>query len=39
LVLGSQVGLIAAIARQYRLTLVTRDTHFGEIEELMVERW
>ena len=39
LVLGSQAGLIAAIARQYRLTLVTRDTHFGEIEELMVERW
>ena len=30
---------IAAIARQYRLTLVTRDTHFSEIEELMVERW
>jgi tRNA(fMet)-specific endonuclease VapC len=30
---------IAAIARQYGLTLVTRDTHFGEITDLPVERW
>lgn len=30
---------IAAIARQYDLTLVTRDEHFNEIEGLAVEVW
>ena len=30
---------IAAIARQYTLTLVTRDTHFGSVENLKVESW
>ncbi len=30
---------IAAIARQYGLVLVTRDTHFEEIEDLQVEMW
>ncbi len=30
---------IAAIARQYDLTLVSRDVHFGEVEDLKVEAW
>lgn len=30
---------IAAIARQYHLTLVTRDTHFVEIDDLLSETW
>ena len=30
---------IAAIARQYRLTLVTRDTHFAEVDDLLNETW
>ena len=30
---------IAAVARQYSLTLVTRDKHFDAIEDLMIEMW
>jgi tRNA(fMet)-specific endonuclease VapC len=30
---------IAAIARQYQLTLVTRDEHFGQVEDLLTARW
>jgi tRNA(fMet)-specific endonuclease VapC len=30
---------IAASARQHGLTLVTRDGHFGSVEDLIVERW
>ncbi len=30
---------IASVAQQYGLTLVTRDEHFNEIEDLPVERW
>ncbi len=30
---------IAALARQYGLTLVTRDTHFQQIDDLNVEVW
>ena len=30
---------IAAIARQYDLAVVTRDAHFGEIENLTTESW
>jgi tRNA(fMet)-specific endonuclease VapC len=30
---------IAAIARQYELTLVTRDEHFRQIDELLLEAW
>ena len=30
---------IAAIALQHNLILVTRDTHFDEIESLQTERW
>lgn len=30
---------IAAIAQQYGLTLVTRDTHFEAVEELKSEAW
>jgi len=30
---------IAAIARQYDLTLVTRDEHFREVGQLKVEVW
>ena len=30
---------IAAIALQYELILVTRDSHFDEIESLQTERW
>jgi tRNA(fMet)-specific endonuclease VapC len=30
---------IAAIARQYQLTLVTRDEHFRAVDGLMVEQW
>jgi tRNA(fMet)-specific endonuclease VapC len=30
---------IAAIAKQYGLTLVTRDAHFGEVDGLMLEAW
>jgi tRNA(fMet)-specific endonuclease VapC len=30
---------IAASARQHELTLVTRDVHFGPVEDLIVERW
>jgi tRNA(fMet)-specific endonuclease VapC len=30
---------IAASARQHGLTLVTRDGHFGYVEDLITERW
>jgi len=30
---------IAAIALQYNLTLVTRDAHFQEVENLQQIRW
>ena len=30
---------IGAIARQYKLTLVTRDQHFQNIDNLEIERW
>ena len=30
---------IAALALQYGLTLVSRDSHFGECEELTFETW
>lgn len=30
---------IAAIARQYSLTLITRDAHFGEVNDLAIEAW
>jgi tRNA(fMet)-specific endonuclease VapC len=30
---------IAAIARQYRLTLITRDTHFAEVDDLPSGIW
>jgi len=30
---------IAASARQHGLTLVTRDGHFGSVEDLIIERW
>ena len=30
---------IAAIARQHSLTVVTRDQHFKEIDELLLEEW
>lgn len=30
---------IAAIARQHQLTLVTRDEHFNEVDELTLETW
>lgn len=30
---------IAAVAQQYDLTLVTRDTHFGVIDDLKIEAW
>jgi tRNA(fMet)-specific endonuclease VapC len=30
---------IAATARQYRLTVATRDEHFSSIDGLNVERW
>ena len=30
---------IAAIARQHDLTLVSRDSHFDEVEELPVQAW
>ena len=30
---------IAAIAMQYNLALVTRDSHFGEVEGLVIETW
>ncbi len=30
---------IAASARQYGLTLVTRDGHFDSVDDLKVERW
>ncbi len=30
---------IAAIARQHRLTLVTRDAHFAHVDGLHLERW
>jgi len=30
---------IAVIARQHDLTLVSRDTHFDEVEDLNVEAW
>jgi tRNA(fMet)-specific endonuclease VapC len=30
---------IAAIARQYQLTLVIRDAHFSEVDKLRVEVW
>ena len=30
---------IAAIAMQYNLMLVTRDSHFGEVDGLLIETW
>jgi tRNA(fMet)-specific endonuclease VapC len=30
---------IAALARQYQLTLITRDTHFAEVDDLPSEIW
>lgn len=30
---------IAAVARQHRLTLVTRDAHFGHVVDLSLEHW
>ena len=30
---------IAATAMQYNLTLVTRDSHFGEVDGLVIETW
>jgi tRNA(fMet)-specific endonuclease VapC len=30
---------IAATARQYDLTLITRDDHFGAVDELKRETW
>jgi tRNA(fMet)-specific endonuclease VapC len=30
---------IAAITMQYNLTLVTRDSHFGEVDGLVIESW
>ena len=30
---------IAAIAKQYEFTLITRDKHFNEIEDLMIKNW
>jgi tRNA(fMet)-specific endonuclease VapC len=30
---------IAAVAQQHRLTLVTRDTHFDQIDDLNIETW
>lgn len=30
---------IAAIASQYNLTLISRDKHFEEIDELQLEKW
>ena len=30
---------IAAIAKQYQLTLVTRDNHFQHVDELALEQW
>lgn len=30
---------IAAIVKQYKLTLVTRDEHFSEIDGLTIQKW
>jgi tRNA(fMet)-specific endonuclease VapC len=30
---------IAALARQYQLTLVTRDVHFAEVDDLLSVAW
>jgi tRNA(fMet)-specific endonuclease VapC len=30
---------IAAIARQYELTMLTRDKHFENVDGLVVESW
>ena len=30
---------VAALALQYDLTLISRDGHFGEVENLVVESW
>ena len=30
---------IAAIALQYDLTVVTRDKHFNQVDNLKIERW
>lgn len=30
---------IAALAKQYKITLVTRDGHFKEVETLKITRW
>ena len=30
---------IAAIARQYGLTLISRDSHFKEVDDLLIEVW
>jgi len=30
---------IAAIGKQYGLTLITRDTHFGEVSRITIEAW
>jgi tRNA(fMet)-specific endonuclease VapC len=30
---------IAAIARQHELTLITKDSHFNEVDDLTTENW
>ena len=30
---------ISALCKQYNLTLVTRDQHFEEVEDIFIERW
>ena len=30
---------IAAVARQYGLTLISRDSHFSEVDDLLLETW
>ncbi len=30
---------IAAIAKQYELTLVTQDAHFNNVDDLVIENW
>jgi tRNA(fMet)-specific endonuclease VapC len=30
---------IAAIGKQHSLTLITRDAHFGEVDDITIEAW
>jgi tRNA(fMet)-specific endonuclease VapC len=30
---------ISALSKQYNLTLITRDKHFEEVEDILIERW